>query len=206
MSVSASPSGIAAAVPALVVVAHDLQALALEQGDAAQKLLAEDRVGLKQTALRGRELAALLEDAVRDPDLADVVEQEAVLDALVLEQRGIEPRGELHRVALHSLGVRARVDVLRLERAGERRHCLAVGALDDRALAAFDLQQAAEVLRVQDQLLLGRAGRRAERPLVQAAGDSLDEVQELQRAERLAQERVRAARPGRRSPCRPRSR
>ena len=84
------PVRIAAAVPALVVVPHDLKPLSLEQRDAAQQLLAEHRVRLEQPPLRRLERALLLEDPVRDPDLPDVVEQEPVLGALVVEQRRID--------------------------------------------------------------------------------------------------------------------
>ncbi len=61
--------------------------------------------------------ALLEQDLVRDPDLAHVVEQESVLDAFVFEKRRLEPAGELDRVALHALRVRAGAGVLRFERA-----------------------------------------------------------------------------------------
>ena len=48
ISVVAEPVRVAGAVPALVVVPDDLEPLALEQRDAAQELLAEDRVVLEE--------------------------------------------------------------------------------------------------------------------------------------------------------------
>src|SRR3712207_6956450 len=53
------------------------------------------------------------QDVVRDPDLADVVEQEAVLDARVREQRRLDRARELDRVPLHPLRVGAGAEVLR---------------------------------------------------------------------------------------------
>ncbi len=94
--------------------------------------------------------------------------------------------------------MRRRGDVLRLERAGERGDGLAVAALEQLLPAALDLEQPPEVVRVQQQLLVRRVAlARVERALVEAAGEALDHGQELERAERLAQERIRAGRPRR---------
>ena len=101
-----------------MVVPHDLEPLPVQQRNAAQQLLPEHRVRLEQPALRRRQRPLLLQDLVRDPDLSDVVEQEAVLHALILEQRRLEAPGELDRVLLHPLRVLAGPDVLRLEGAG----------------------------------------------------------------------------------------
>src|SRR5262249_57118925 len=76
--VAAERVGIPAAVPALVVRTHHRQALAAHERHALEHLLAEGRVRLDQPPFRIRERSRLLEDAVGDPDLADVVEDEAV--------------------------------------------------------------------------------------------------------------------------------
>src|SRR3954466_8192715 len=84
-------------------------------------------------------------------------------------------------------------EVLRGEGAGERADRLLVGDLDQLPLAALELEQAAEVVGVEEQLLLGPlVGHQPEGPLEEAAGELLDERQEIERAERLLQERLRA--------------
>ena len=84
--------------------------------------------------------------------------------------------------------------VLRLERARQRGHCLLVGALDERPLSAFHLEESPEILRVENELLLGMLAFLPERSFVEAARDPLDRVQELERAERLAEEGIGVAR------------
>ena len=56
-------------------------------GDAGEHLLADHRVRLHPPPLGARQRAGLLEDRVGDADLADVVQQEAVLDARVVDGR-----------------------------------------------------------------------------------------------------------------------
>ena len=135
MSVPHEPVGIAVAVPALVVVADDLQALALQQRDAAEHLLAQHRVRLHQAPLARRSAGPACGGSSSGiADLADVVEQEAVLRCRCRRRaRGSHLAGELHRVALHALRVLAGAGVLRLERGGERADGLAVGALEQHA-------------------------------------------------------------------------
>jgi hypothetical protein len=70
-----------------VVRADDPQAVPVEQRDAGEHLLAEDRVVPEHPPLAARERARLAEHAVGDPDLPDVVEEEAVLDARVVQER-----------------------------------------------------------------------------------------------------------------------
>ena len=141
------------------------------------------------------ERPGLPQHVVGDPDLADVVQQEAVLDALVVEQGGIDDLRELRRVLRHAVGVRAGAEVLGLERAGEGRDRLLVGRLDEEPLASLELEEAAQILGVEEELLLGPLVRhQPERPLRQAAGELLDRLEELERAERLADECVRARR------------
>jgi hypothetical protein len=62
----------------------------------------------------------LLEDAVRDPDLPHVVEEEAVLRARIVGEVTAQGARQLERVALDPLRVRTRAAVLGFERRGER--------------------------------------------------------------------------------------
>ena len=133
--------------------------------------------------------AGLEEDVVGYPDLADVVEQEPVLRALVVGQLRLDRPGQLDGVAHNPLRVGPGAGVFRLERSRERRDGLVVGALEQVALAALDLEQMPEIARVEKQLLLGLALlRRAEGDSVQATGEPLDDRQQFEWAERLAQE------------------
>ena len=130
-----------------------------------------------------------MQDSVGDPDLADVVEQEPVLEAGVVEQlRAVDLR-ELEGVADDPLGVLAGADVLGLERACESGHGLLVGGLDQRPLDALDLEQPAQVLRVEEQLLVGPlVDHQAVRAFGQPAREPLDHLEEVERAEWLAHE------------------
>ena len=138
----------------------------------------------------------LLEDAVGDPDLADVVEEEAVLGARVVDQVRADLAGQLERVALDALGVGPRARVLRLERARQRGDGLLVGVLQQRPLTPLDLKQVAEVARVEEELLLVSLplGRERRRHRLEAAGQALDDVEELEWAEGLPHVGVRGRR------------
>src|SRR6266542_1527948 len=103
---------VAGPVPALVVETNDVQAFALEQDDAGEDLGADRGVELDQTALVRVQRPRLVQDLIRDPDLADVVQQEAVLEALVVEQARVDDLGERDRVVLDTLCVEARARVL----------------------------------------------------------------------------------------------
>jgi len=190
-----APSGIAPAVPALVMRADDLQTLALQERDARQHRLPEHRVGLHAAALGSTQRAGFLQDPVGDPDLADVVQQEAVRGARVVCDRHVaHGLRESARIALHALRMRARARVLRLERAGERGDGLHISALQQLALAALELEHVAQVARVQEQRLLRIAralARRTERHAVKTTREPLCDCEQLERAERLAHERVR---------------
>ena len=151
-----------------------------------------------QLLLGDVERAALLQHVIRDADLADVVEQEAVLHARIVEQRRLDRLRQLDRVALDPLRVRRGAEILRLERAGERSHRLAVRPLQELPATALDLEQTAQIVRVQQQLLVRfRRHAGAERAVVEPAGEVLDDVQQLERAERLAEEHIRTRLPGR---------
>jgi len=68
--------GIAAAVPALVLVTHE-RAYAGEELDRREDLLPDHRVLLDRLSLLGGERAVLAEDRVRERDLADIVKHRA---------------------------------------------------------------------------------------------------------------------------------
>ena len=61
--------------------------LAAQERDAAEHLRAEHGVRLHQAPLLGRQRAGLAEHFVRDGDLADVVQQEPVLERRIVGQR-----------------------------------------------------------------------------------------------------------------------
>ena len=128
-------------------------------------------------------------------DLADVVQQEPVLGGRIVCELGVHRARELERVALHALRVRAGARVLRLQGAGERGDGLAVGLLQAATRwRALDLEQVAQVARVQEQLLPFAADllRRAERNAVEASREPLDHGEQLERAEGLRHERLGA--------------
>jgi hypothetical protein len=109
-------------------------------------------VGLHRPSLGFAQRARLEQDLIGNADLADIVEQETDLGARVLRELGIDAARELERIVLNPLRVRAGGDVLRFERGRERADGLAVGALEQPALGALELEQVPEVVRVEDQL------------------------------------------------------
>ncbi len=193
--VSLRAVGIAAAVPALVVAANDAQPVAVEEGDTAEHLLAEDGVRLHEPPLGLAQGTGLLENLVWNPDLAHVVEEESVRGALVRGERRLDALGQGDRVALHPLRVCSRARVLCLERARERRHSLLVRLLDEEPLSPLDLEEVAEVAGVEDQLLAGvTLSGRTEGDAVEPARQALDDGEELEWAEGLDEVGVRAGR------------
>src|SRR5256885_12647781 len=70
---AAQSPGIAAAIDALVVGDHDLR-FAMKARDPQEDLVAEVRVTLDRDPLVGVERAGLVEDGIRDPDLAYVLD------------------------------------------------------------------------------------------------------------------------------------
>src|SRR5436309_6774525 len=91
--------------------------------------------------------------------------------------------------------MRAGARGLRFQRTRERRHRLQVGALQKLTLPAFELEQVAKVAGVEEQLLPRAAAallRGAERHAVQSPGQALGNGEQLERAKRLADERVGA--------------
>ena len=121
------------------------------------------------------------------------MEQESVLGARVVDQCRVDRFRQLQGVPLHPLRVGSRARVLGLESSRESGDRLVVGVFDEMALAALDLEQMSEIARVEEQLLLRLALlRRAERDAVQASCKPLYDREQLQRAERLAEERIGA--------------
>ncbi len=101
--------------------------------------------------------------------------------------------GELGRVAVDALRVLAGACVLGIERTRQRAHGLAVRALEQAPLPALELQKVTQVAGVEEQLLIREApSGRAVRGAVQSARQALDHCEQLERAERLQHERIRA--------------
>ena len=75
------------------MAAHDLEAFTGEERNPLQQLGADERVPLHHPLLVGAQRARLVEDRVGDPDLAEVVEEEAVLEARVVEQARLDGLG-----------------------------------------------------------------------------------------------------------------
>src|SRR3954453_17397829 len=99
---------------------------------------------LHHPALLRRQRPRLLEDAVGDADLADVVEDEAVLDADVVGERRLDGTRQVERVARDAVRVRAGAHVLGLERFGERFYRSAVAPPDDSPLRTLELDDATQ--------------------------------------------------------------
>src|SRR5207253_6399757 len=106
---------IAGAVPAFVMRPHDLQTLALEECDPGKNLRAEQRVPLHDPTFGLGQRPVLQQNRVRNPKLPDVMEEEAVLEAGIVEQAGIQSSGQLDRVAMDTERVQAGHRILGLE-------------------------------------------------------------------------------------------
>jgi len=115
---AAQPLGVARPIPALVVAADGREG-GLQELDPRDDLRADGGMVADERHLLRREDAPLREDGVRDPDLADVVQDPAVLE--VRERLLGEPElaPDLHRERRNPLGVAARVGILRVHRGGE---------------------------------------------------------------------------------------
>src|SRR5213076_3384880 len=131
--------------------------------DVFEDLEADQRMQLHLRALVLVERGRLVQDRVRDSDLADVVEQKAMLETRVFEQARLEDRSQLERVALHSERVQPGRRMARLERVGERRRRLRVCLSQEPTLATLALEQPNEIARIHQDLarvLRRRLGRR----------------------------------------------
>ena len=133
--------GVARAVEALVLVAHDPRDAA-QAGDRAQDALADDRVLAHSSHSSPRSGPGLCRMRSGIADLADVVQQRGVADALDLDLVQAEPVGDGPGHVDDHRGVLARVAVALDECGGQR--------LDDVRLGAEGVHAAA-----------GRAGRGA---------------------------------------------
>ena len=116
--------------------ADDLQSLSPGAARLAHHLLPEHRVRCEQPPLGRGQRALLLQDLVRDPDLADVVEQEPY-STLWSSSSAATPARARPRT-LHALRC-CPVPVLRLERPGQCARPSRVGPLDERALPPLGL-------------------------------------------------------------------
>ena len=101
--------------------------------------------------------------------------------------------GELQCVALHPLRMLASAGVLRPQGARESGDRLLVRTLEQTTLRALDLDQVAQVARIQNELLFAGATLRA--PHRRAGGgtsEALDDTEQLERPEGLQEQCVRA--------------
>ena len=130
IAVAGEPVGVAAAVVALVRAAHDHADAPEQPADAVEHALALDRVRLHQRPLALVERAGLVDDRVRDVDLADVVQHRSELaltpHVLADAHRLRDPHGQLDDV----LGVVAGVLVVVLEQVAQQQRRAAVGAAE----------------------------------------------------------------------------
>ena len=110
--------GIAGPVPALVVVEEEGRGDA-EVVDALEQRPPETGVIPHQMPLLGGERPVLEQDRVRDPDLADVVEQRTALDDGDLGFGDAQLHGQPACVAGHPLGVPLRARIARVEGSDE---------------------------------------------------------------------------------------
>src|SRR5207245_11136857 len=84
------------------------------------------------------------QNRVRNPKLPDVMEEEAVLEAGVVEQDGIQGSRELDRVAMDAQRVEAGHRILGLESVGKGGCGLAVRLLEESSLGASDPDEATQ--------------------------------------------------------------
>ena len=135
---------IASAIPALVVRAHHLHG-AREEIDPVHHLRTDHRMLRHQRAFALGQRPRLVEDRVRDRDLADVVQKKAELQLRHLGQPQPEGACDLHPIRGDSLGVLAGVGVSCLDRIGEGPDGGRVGAPELLRLVALALERLAQV-------------------------------------------------------------
>ena len=131
ISSPARPSGVAAAVVALVVLADHLEGFA-ERGGASDDVGADDRVLLDPGPLLVGEGLGLVEDVVGDADLAHVVEVGALSQGAQGRRPQAQPQADADRQLGHARRVPVGVGVARLDRADEGPQGLGVAAADVR--------------------------------------------------------------------------
>ena len=107
---------VAGAVPVLVVRPDDRHDR-IGEVDRGKNVRTQRHVRLHRVELLGREPAGLVENVLRDAQLAGVVEQRRGLDCLERSRIGdVKTLGEPHRVRLHTVNVIARHAVLGFNR------------------------------------------------------------------------------------------
>ena len=116
---AAESRGVARAVPPLVVVVDDGDGAAQER-DLLDQPATDLGVRAHHRPLLRRERTRLEEDGVGNADLADVVEQHAVLDVGHLGFGHTVGAGDGERVAAHAARVGVRADVARVDGRAER--------------------------------------------------------------------------------------
>ena len=112
------PVGISHAVDALVMGAHDVGDLRVVV-DVAEDPLADLGVLLHLPALLEGQRARFLEQAGRQPDLSDVVDEAAKVDELLLILGQRHTLSDVSRVDRHGRGVTSGVLISRVERGDE---------------------------------------------------------------------------------------
>src|SRR6267378_214475 len=120
---------ISAAVPALLVREHDLRGGA-EEVDGLQDAVAHLGMPPHLRPLCLGQRTRLEENAVRNADLADVVEERAAADVLDLVLGYAHPPGDGDGVAHHALGVIAGLVLASVERVHQRHQRVRIGLRD----------------------------------------------------------------------------
>ena len=134
---AAQPVGIPGPVPILVMMADD-RGHRVREIDLRQDLRADARVQLHALELRRREAPRLVEDALRDRELADIVQQGGGLDGAQLQLLDADPNREFDGYPLDPPDVIVCHAVFRINGVCER--------LDSREVQAIDLGQVIELL------------------------------------------------------------
>src|SRR5205807_3194935 len=124
----------------------------------------------------------------------DVVQEEAVLEAGIVEERRVDRLRQGQGVLLDALCMAARVRILGLERLGERNDRLSVRMLEETPLSPLRLDKPTEIARIDEQLFRVRLAS-SDDQLSGRLGQLVDQRDQLERTERLAENRVRAGRP-----------
>ncbi len=112
------PARVSAAVPTLVVRPDDLHTFALQEPDPGQNLYADRGMQFDQAAFVRVERTRFVQHRIRDPDLAHVVQKEAVFETRIVEQPWGQDLRERQRVVLNALSVQTGPRVLGFERIG----------------------------------------------------------------------------------------
>ena len=152
--------GVAGAVPVLVARAHDPADVPEDAADLREHALAFDRVRLDQLEFFVSQLARLVDDLGRDPDLADVVEQRRELCVAALRARDAELVADIGYERDDVAAVLARVRVVRLDDVAEEEGGAAVRVAELERVVDARLPLAREVGEQRDQRQDGDERRR----------------------------------------------